>query len=272
MTLYLANPDIPWRATARAQSVTYDVLNNIGNVVHGERYLVSTATPASGGAITTEWDLGSSTTSTIDYLIIARAKDLREQGTSSITLDSSTTGLGGAYTNRYTDAAFQTATLYGPNSNDYLATGLALSAFRCWRFGILGGPADALTPRTICKLYFGNAFDFGIAPASFNFKRDVLESSNFETSSGASDLQRMRDPIYTFNYTFEGMTDAKIASFYDTILRYSHRHRYFLYTATANHEVLNNLRVLHCKLISHSHDQIKQNWNLLSLTFEQVLG
>lgn len=272
MTLYLANPDIPWRATARAQSVTYDVLNNVGNTVFGERYLCSTATPASGGAINLEWDLGTGLTSTIDYLIIARAKDLRDQGTTTVKLDSSTTGTGGAYTNRYSDATLQTTTLYGPGGNDYLATGLGLSAFRCWRFGITGGPADPLTPRTLCKVYFGNAFDFGVPPAGWDFKRAPVSTPTFEATSGATDMRRVDELVYTFNYRFEGMTDAKIASFYDTILRYSHRHRYFLYTTTGVHEVLNNLRVLHCKLVSHQHDQIKQNWNNLSLTFEQVTG
>ena len=271
MTLYLAYPDIPWRAVARAQSVTYTTLNNIGNTIFGERYLTSSATPGTAGAINIDWDLGSGVTSTIDYLIIARAKDLRDQGTTTITLDSSTT-LAGAYTNRYTDSAFASATLYGPQSNDYLATGLALSAFRAWRFGINGGPDTSAQPRTICKAYFGNAFDFGIAPASWSFKRGPLSDPNFSTSSGASDLRRIDDLAYTFTYEFRGMTDAKIATFYDTILRYSHRHRYFLYTTNSVHEVLNNLRVLHCRLVSHQHDQVKQNWNTLSLTFEQVTG
>jgi hypothetical protein len=271
VTLYLAYPDIPWRAVARAQSVTYTKLNDIGNTIHGERYLTSSATPGSGGTITLEWDLGSGVTSTIDYLIIARAKDLKDQGTTTITLDSSTTGTGGAYTNRYTNSGLQTATFYGPGSNDFIATGLALGAYRCWRFGVSGGPTDYTTPRTFCKLYFGNAFDFGVDPAKFNFNRAPLSVSTFNATSGASDLRRGDELIYTFNYTFSGMTDAKIASFYDSILRYSHRHRYFLYT-TSVHEVLNNLRVLHCKLVSHSHNQIKQNWNELSLTFEQITG
>lgn len=268
MTLYLAYPDIPWRAVARAQSVTYTKLNDIGNTAHGERYLTSTATAGTAGAINLDWDLGSGVTSTIDYLIIARARDLKDQGTTTITLDSSTT-LAGAYTNRYSDATLATATLYGPQSNDYLATGLALGAYRSWRFGITGGSANS---RTLCKAYFGNAFDFGIAPASFSFTRGPLDDPKFETTSGASDLRRIDELIYTFSYTFEGMTDAKIASFYDTILRYSHRHRYFLYTTTSVHEVLNNLRVLHCRLVSHQHDQVKQNWNTLALTFEQITG
>lgn len=269
MSLYLAYPDIPWRALSRAQSVTYSVQNNIGNTIHGERTILSTATAGSGGAITAEWDLGSAVTSTIDYLIIARAKDLKDQGTTTVTLDSTTTGIGGAYTNRYSDSTLQTTTLYGPDSNDYLATGLALSAFRGWRFGISGG-AD--TARTLCKVYFGNAFDFGVQPASFSWTRQPRYTSTFMTASGAIDYQRLDTLVYRFSIHWVGLSDAIIKSFYDTIVRYSQRHRYFLYTTSNTHEVLNNLRVLHCSLQKVSTFSVKQNWNRLDCEFEQVAG
>lgn len=121
--LYISYPDIPFRALERAQSVTFDSTRPIGNTISGERYQYASATAGASGAIDCEWDLGFGNTSAVDHIIIANAYKTIQQGSTSIALDTSSTGIGGSYTNVWTDAGFSTATLRGPDSLDYIQAG-----------------------------------------------------------------------------------------------------------------------------------------------------
>lgn len=267
MTLYIAYPDIPWRAqrayvTAGAADSSYPARNTI----YGERYQMHKITPDGSFNAIMHYDLGASVTATASYLIIARADRLRTGDTLA------DTALGGsANESVWTDFShndIEAATLYGPRSEDYISTFSASSAYRYFRFYTNG---TNTTARNVSKVYFGTAFQMGEEP---EFEWDLIPlESEYYAESGERDLVRHDQPVYRFTFRWRSVTDAKVKEFYDSIVRYSHRHRYFLYT-TDQHQVLNNLRVLHVRLIEASTENPdkKVDWNDLTATFEEIIG
>lgn len=265
MTLYIAYPDIPWRAQKTTLSAGTDVdAQPFRNTIYGERYQRHKATSDGSGLIRHDYDLGSGVTSAASYFIIARCDLLRSAATGA-TLYYSSDAIS------YTQAqglTLASQTLYGPRSEDLLNDTFSTSAYRYWRFRTSG---SAAVSRQVSKVYFGVAFHMGEEP-EFSWELNHVDSE-FYGESGERDLFRLDFPRYTFTFTWESVTDAKVKEFYNTIVRYSHRHRYFLYT-TDQHQVLNNVRILHCRLVSASTDNPskKVDWNTVTATFEEVLG
>lgn len=243
--LYVSYPAIPFDAKVRAQSVTFSEDRPIGNAIYGERYQYASATAGASGAINAEWDLGVGFTTAVDHIIVANAYKLIAQGSTSIALDTASDGIGGTYSNVWTDASFASATLRGPDSLDYITTGLSLSAARTWKFKLSGG---GTTTREINKVYFGTAWNPGKEP-SYSYNIAMPEGGKTSTEDGGYKCVRLGDGRYQVTSSWAGVTDAQAQIFFDRIAARWQTHKFFLFT-TGEHRILNSLRLLHVRLLS----------------------
>lgn len=267
MALYIAYPDIPFRAIETASNVTWDTFYDYRNSISTERYQTAKKSAVTGFNI--EYDLGSGSTDSVSYFILARADLLQSIGVTSLIIASASDGIGGSYSNQHTVSSFNTQTLYGPGSKDLLVTGLSLSAARTWKWTVSGASSST---HAFSKAYFGNAFDMGIQP-SFDFIREPEFTSEYITGSGTKRVSRHSEARYVFNLTWTGVSDDKVTEFVSKIASRSHLSRFFLYT-TSVHYVLNSERVLHCKLIDWQSDNSAgvPDFNTVSATFEEIIG
>lgn len=264
MTLYIGYPDIPNAAISRSTANTWATDYDYGNLIYGERYLY--AKPSAAADLDVTFDLGIGYSSAVTYIILARADKLQSAGVTSVLLKSGD-GVTSPST-ALTISSFNSATLYGPRSHDYIQTGLSLTAARVWELVTSGGSGL----RILSKAYFGTAFNMGVDPI-FAPSYNLPDQAEFATESGARNFYRMADPKWTFSYTWEGVSDTKVGDFFSTIVKNKDRQRFFLFT-DSNHHVLANLRVLHVRLLeaeTTNPDQ-KINQNTVTATFEEILG
>ena len=270
--IYIAYPDIPARAVARTPSFTlYDDYPE-GNLLYGERYLRAWENVRYSPK-TIDYDLGRTLsgdiTSSSLYLILARADIPKASGITTTTLESDTTSAFSSPTTVHS-VDLSTATLYGPNSNDYISTFSTSIARRYWRLTFTQGTACKLQ---LSKIYFGTPFDFGIAPTSYSWTRGPRYRAVMDTSSGAVEMGRLDEHIYTFKFTWQNVSDDTTKDFLEKIVRFSNKWRFFLYTTTtATHHLLDNKQILHCKLKGHHTENVCQNKNIITASFEEMIG
>jgi hypothetical protein len=119
------------------------------------------------------------------------------------------------------------------------------------------------------------AFDMG-KEADYEIERIQPDEVDFTYDSGARRLERTTRPIYRISLTWTGVTDAKVTSFQDIIARYSDNKTFALATSDAflNQEILDNHRVIHCKLTSAECQKVGgvDDYNIVRAEFEELLG
>lgn len=273
--LYISYPAIPFNSIVEAQSVVFSEDNPIQNIVSNERYQYASATAGASGAIDLQYDLGVGRTSTVDHIIVADAKRLRDQGSTTLALDSASNGIGGTYSNVWTDANFGTATLYGSDSRDYITNSLSLATNRTWKVKLSGGSA---TTREINKIYFGTSWNPAREP-DFSYKLVIPEGGEESTEDGGSKVTRLGLPRYQFSIRWTGVSDANTQIFFDRVFKYWQQHKFFLYTVT-DHRPLDDIRLAHVRLLSeptHSRRKAEINgvwagYNTISIEALEVRG
>ena len=255
-SLLISYPDIPLRATmtvSGAASSGYTAFDTIT----GPRELIY-KTDSSAASFNFDYDLGVGVTASANHLIVARANLIsghESSGTPTVTLKADTSA---AYANTIQAATnVSTANFYGPQSNDMIMTFSASTAYRYWRFLVTAGTSIDFCP--VSKIYFGTGFDMGRDPEyARTLQRDVMRNGN-------------REGRYIVIAKWEGITDAKAQSFISTIAQYRDIHPVFLYT-TSYHDILNELKVIHCYLKIYRITQRKRpNNNTIMCTFEECI-
>lgn len=269
MTLYIAYPDIPWRAktvTLQVGTVS-DTAQGVRNTIHVERNIFSRITPVGNNPDTDiRYDLGSGLTASASYLIFARAdRFIAGETNLDVALQYDN---GGWVTAHGSSFYLDGVALVGPREEDYLLTFAETSAYRNWRLYVDGTVAAA---RNLSKFYFGNAFQMGVDP-DFSWDIEFEEVEDY-SESGARELYRHNLGRYVFSFEWQSVTDDKAQEFFQYIVRQSHRHHYFLYT-TAQHQVLNNFRCVHVRLResrTENPDGVADRNNITAV-FEEVIG
>lgn len=259
-------PDVNGRAQAITPSDAYDSDYPQYNLLSKERYQVAKlASAVAVGTHYVEYDLGSGVTSSCDFLYIARADLLKAALVTQVRLY----GSNGAYSAVYTDAGFASATLYGPRSQDYIATFATTTAYRKWKCDYTYSGSTVL-PRS--KEWYGTMFDMGKSPIQVEVE-DVGNSGGlFTASSGAEYFTRTEEPAYRFHATWHGVTDAKIIYFFDNILKYQSTRPVFLYTS-GYHNLLDEKRLVMCRIVGEPRSRkVKNDWNEIEVSFEEILG
>ncbi len=219
------------------------------------------------------WDfaLPSGITSSVDHLIIARMDYLLNLAATTYNVevrgDSSTT-FGGA-------ALLSDTTIGAGDLIDFdyiLYSSTPTSAFRYWQVKLYATGTPSLN-HIFSKMYLGSMLDLGKDPESIEIQRVPISESQYYPASGAVHLGRIGQSIYKIKIDWIGISDEKTEEFSNKIERYKHWHTYFLYTKT-NHEVLDNKRLLHCKLVSSSTSNPFKgtDGNSISASFEELVG
>lgn len=151
--------------------------------------------------------------------------------------------------------ALDAETLIGPQSEDFLETFTASTAYRYWNFW---AGADVSNDYPVNKVMFGTGFDLGRDPVyPRQIQRRLLAKSN-------------RTQTYGFSFSWEGITDATLASFMSSIFRFKDAMPIVLYT-TSYHDVLNEAMAVHCKIASGSFTKVAPDSNKITLEFEEEI-
>lgn len=159
-------------------------------------------------------------------------------------------------TNVYTGSAsgITSANLIGRNSEDYILE-LSGTHYRdFWELGISTGTSNDMRLR---KAYLGQWFYFGVEP-------DAPASFRANTSSF------YRLAAKQFSLQWKGVTNENLRLFIDNILNYYQFNPVVLYARNWT-GVLNNERVLHCKINEYSLERVSHNNNKVSLVFEEII-
>lgn len=280
--LLILYPDIPQSITSFKSygTSTSDSSNEADfypalNTFRGERWQEWNSV-SSKTAHNLVYDLGSSVTKATSFLVITKLDRLVAalSGATDFLLQSSSDD--STYTSRISLTNIQSYTssdLFGRSSHDYVTTISATSAFRYWRARIANTAGNAFTLR--CgKIYFGSPFDFGREPEGLpQFSQVDLSGAAFTSSSGMINKARLQVPFYKIKIKWIGLTDALVQSFYTTLYNRKETTPVFLYTQSY-HQVLNNFRLMHCKIDSAttSQDGNIANYNTLEVTFTELIG
>lgn len=273
--IYISYPHIQSNALVRTSSQTFDSTYALGNLVNGERYLRGKLASAVAADPLITYDLGTvaaaATTATANHLIIARADLLKAQNIGTVTIKAHTSDNYGAATSVYNDAAFASATLYGPNATDYIATFATAAAKQFWYIAFTRSAGSANIEHS--KHYIGQCLDLGVGPSSLSFEKIPGETPGEKTTSGALDMMRLDEPKIRLELEWVGVSDALTNTFEQKILRTKDINRFFLYTTTQHH-LLMGRRVMHCECLdgSTSNPDGIPNWNTISATFQEIIG
>jgi hypothetical protein len=219
------------------------------------------------------WDLGSGNTRAASFIVLARVDALRAlypTTTTQFELMRSTDD--SAWTTEQTIANLHSLTLTGPSAQDYISTFSATSAYRYWRAKISSTAGTADFTSRISKIYLGNLFDFGVEPAMYKIERDYQFAEDFISGGGVRHTGRLSAPRYKVALEWWGVSDATTKAFFDDINARRNTHTFFLYTASY-HDVLDEARLLHVRLVSASSDDTSDgDYNRVTAEFLEVLG
>lgn len=263
-SLVISHPDITYNALTVTNSLPSGVSDPESNMSGGFRHYYYWII----GTTTLTFDLGLNYAlgnSTMDHFIVARA-DRLQAAVTDVTIKRSSDNV--TYTTESQEASFASATLYGPQGDDYIKENTLSSSYRYWQ-AILTSSA---TRHAFSKLYIGKFFDFGTEP-NYHFERVPLSESSWYSSSGAYFNTQLNDPIYRFSLEWKGVSDDTVNSFYNKIVKNKHKHGFFLYTRSV-HAVLDNQRLVHCRLVDAStyNSGNKADYNTVNAVFEEMLG
>lgn len=268
--LLLSHADIPGLALTWDSTHAFDEDQMLGNLHKGPRFLRGKLASATTSATTLTYDLGADRTKSANHLILARADVLLASGITTVTLKAGDTDV-------YADATeihsvtLSIATLYGPGSSDYLWDNTSSSVSTRTRYWFLQySSSGASTDMEHSKAYFGTAFDFGVDP-DFSWTRPPRNKGTLTMDSGARRLSRIDEPAYSFELTWSAITDANLETWIENFSSKRETDRFFLFT-NDNHQILNNERILHVRINDASYTKIKNDYNQVTASFEEVFG
>ena len=265
MSIAIGYPDIPFKSVLTASEPESGAFSALASIAAGQRHCYSFG--GDSGARAFLMDLGSNYAAKggiADYLAIARA-DIGDQTNpiSSVQVYYSDNG------SSYTLVSAPSVTLMGNRLEDFVTTFTSTTAHRYWMIVVItGGVSDVV----ISKLFLGQLLQFPEAPW-VEFERIPARSATWTASSGAKWLAHTDAPIARITCRWEAVTDALIKSFEDNVSAIKHISPVFLIT-TANHDLLENARVIHCQLTgarAKRDGDIANRWTL-EADFLEVLG
>ena len=235
-------PDIPYHSISFEQSSAY---TQPYNLVNGPKHTLGYAdSPAT--LINFDYNLGSdfaSKQATANLLYIGRADLLQSDNITDVVLYNASTF--GSWTSIYSDTSFDSATLRGPRSDDYIATFNTSSARQYWRCDI--AVTSSNSNMAMSKLFFGAFWDPGIEP-DYALNLSTPRETNWTSDSGMDYTMKEGEPTYEMELTWRGVSDSDASDFSNNIMRYAHVNPVIIYTENY-HDVLDDHRVLYCKMV-----------------------
>ncbi len=242
-------PHIPFTGT-NGTFPTADTGYNSSAVITGPRANFFRAS-ASGTSVAWDWDYG--TTVTPNYCVIAHADWLTKRDTANISYTIRGASDSGFVTGTNYTGTISTASLLGPTLSDSYIS-FSPNAYRYWRVTLT---TTASMKHMLSKIYLGTAFDLG---------RDPEFSSALQRY--ASGTHRQSKMLVELEY--EGVLNATRQSFFDTIVKYADSNPVFL--RDSNNVFLNNVTLLHARIIGARVTSIGLQESAFSLILEEVIG
>lgn len=228
---------------------------SVYNLGTGERYS-RYRTESSQTGLSIETNLFSN--GTPDHFIVARA-DLLSDNCSQLVLEYS-----GSYTTLYADLSFP-GTLTGPRSQDYLAT-FSGTASTIFKISYLGSSGRFLHS----KAYLGAFFEMNVELDDYDIDLTLGSGEPFYSGDHTSHFARTTEPKYTGALTWRGVTDAKVKAL-NALLENPNNRYCFLYTPSVT-EVLDGVELLHVKITKFTYRRIHPDWNLVNVSYEELIG
>ena len=251
--LFIANADIPLASSGAPVLGTPAATGfPVANLFGGNKTDIFKNTGVSGSS-SIRIDLAAA--KTFDFLYIGKADLLKKDVVTTVEVFRNTSNTFGTATSVLTASSFGSATLYGPRSEDYIATVSETSAFQYWWVNYTSS-ATSYLPHA--KLFFGKAFDMG---------RDPGEGATLKrVNPGVA----QRDPYYQVELSWTGISYANTVLFYNTFVRPRRYNPVILFTKTY-HGILNDHRVLFGRITDATMPPRVTDFNDISITFEEVI-
>lgn len=254
--LLFANAGIPTVLTASASAgLPVDLTYPLTNLFGGNRTDISRLASAASGDSRILIDLGATATGAANFLYLARANLLQFGTVGTVTLKGSNTNSYATATTVHTVSSFTSATLYGPDNEDYLATFAASTAYRYWW---LNYNATSATKFPHAKAFFGQYLDVGNDP------KGPATITRSRPTGGR------RKALYTFTLQYKAMPYAAMIALYSTFYLKRRYNPMVLFT-TSYHDILMGHRLVFCRMTGMTMPPRVTGFYDCDLTFEELL-
>lgn len=171
-------------------------------------------------------------------------------------------------TPEYTNSSWNSSTLIGPNSEDWVTTFTQSTAYRYW-WVFLRSAANEYYRHS--KLWCGRQLDMGRDVEDYTPMIIHDDKTAWKSNSGTLNSVRAKRPRYRYDLSWLGVTDSKVQDFVNYIAKNAHRSSCALY-ATGNTPVLSDKTVIHCKLTDWKATKLYSGSTLndVQATFEEL--
>jgi len=268
-------PDVPEKALVVTSSVAFSDNYSLRNAFNGYyRSYARTAEPTS--SLSLVFDLGSGNSRKLDYFLIGGISNLKSLDPYTVQIQGSNDGA--SWTSQLGCSSFSGIEFDGPDSDDLIFTpsyndqiGAVLGTYRYFRV-VIG--VDIAAQISFKRLYFGQAFDMGKEPTSYDVKLTTeRETDTWVYPRGHTIMSKAFYPKHTFSLTFDGVSDSKATQVTDVLLENPYKSTVYLYTQTYADPLYNNGLVL-CRVppanLRISKRNNVQDWNDVAIAFEEI--
>jgi hypothetical protein len=225
-----------------------------------------------------EFDQGVGNTVQVDTLYLGginpyltSLSSVRVQGAASFSSLPPSTGTG---TDIYLNAAIGSAPLVGVQDldwqkQDFVASFTLSAAFRSIRFWMTPSSSLALY---FSKLFICEAFDFDQDCELYTPELPIDDSLRWTSPAGQVWTERQNRPAREWSFTWDGVTDAKLAAFTE-IVKYSNDSSLALYNPSGYTALLDGLSVVNVRLAEWSSEEISElsDYNRVIAKFQEVV-
>lgn len=250
--LLLAYPSTNYSVEAESSQDSYG-LENLNRNSRSQIFYVTTKTSS-----TLTLTFSCVEAATASFLAIARADLLQKEGVTAIYLKANTSNTTTGATTVWSSVSFQSRTLYGSRAEDLIVTFSESSAYEYWFLQIVNSNTYAQFPMS--KVYIGNMLDFGCEPSLEN---SVTKTYSIETVAN-------RFPKRSYSLYWASIDDSTCESF-ETILKNSQLYDFNFYLYDAADVVIDETRLLHCRIARYQKERPLRNVNNITCIFEECV-
>jgi len=189
-----------------------------------------------------------------NFFYIAKANLLQQSGVTQIALKGNSTDNLATAVAVATYSSFNSEPLYGTSDEDFIDLMLESTPYRYW-WVVYSSPTDSLFPHS--KLLFGKVFDPGLDP------------------NAAATITRLRiggmsrESVFTFQFTWNGMTYDKAVDMYNTFYM-TKRFVPLVLITRSWHDILMGHRAIFCRLTDMSLPPRITDYCNVTATFEEL--
>ncbi len=248
--------NIPLASDTTTFTQTADSSYPITNLFGGNKAQIFKRSAGGTGNEHLSFDVGSPTMAS-NFLFIAKANLLKSSGVTSITLSGGATNGFGSSSTVYTDASFASASLVGPQSEDYIHTFATSTAYRYWFMNYNSPSLSSKLPHS--KLFFGSYFDPGRDPTQRNKSYTVMRTRGSQ-----------RRTINKFSLSWEGVSEAKAVEFHN-LCSVTRRYNSFVLFTNSYHGILNGWQCFFCRVLSFTAPPVITDVNNIQMEVEELI-